>query len=250
MCAVETDSRSPDERIAGGVLFPEARDQRRALVLGGRGSIGSAIVEALRRDGLSVTGVGRADFDLAVPPQVNAFFDLNGSEFDVLVHSAGWNVPKPFEQLVDLEIRASLDANLHGFLLAARRCLPYWQRVRTGRILVIGSLYGSLGRRDRLPYVMSKHALNGAVRTLAIELAEYGVLVNALSPGYIGTRMTYENNSPQEVANFEAAIPLRRLGTPGDVASVASFLCSTRNCYLTGQNIIVDGGYSAGGFQG
>ena len=115
---------------------------------------------------------------------------------------------------------------------------------------MISSLYGFLARKGRLPYVISKHALNGAVKTLAIELAPFGIIVNALSPGYIATKMTYQNNSPEKVAKFVEGIPVGRLGDPGDIAEVAAFLCSRKNRYLTGQDIVVDGGFSVGGFQG
>lgn len=225
------------------------KHRRRALVLGGKGDIGSAITNALSDDGLKVTAVGRDDFDLAVPAEIEAFFARNGNDFDVLVHSAGLNRPNPFDQLSDQEIRASLNVNLHGFLHVARWCLPHWKVGNGARVLVISSLYGFLGRRGRLPYVMSKHALTGAVKTLAIEWAEYGVLVNALSPGYVGTKMTFANNSPEVIAHFIKDIPLRRLGSPEDIAEVAAFLCSAKNRYLTGQDIVVDGGFSAGGFQ-
>lgn len=220
-----------------------------ALVLGGRGGIGSSISAALRADGMAVTAVGRSDFDLAMPAQIDAFFARSGNAFDVLVHSGGLNVPRPFEQLSEQDIRTSLEVNLHGFLHVARLCLPYWKRGNGARVLVISSLYGVFGRRGRLPYVMAKHALNGVVKTLAIEMAEHGVLVNSLSPGYIETKMTFANNSSATIARLTAGIPLRRLGKPEDVAEVASFLCSSKNRYVTGQDIIVDGGFSVGGFQ-
>ncbi len=223
---------------------------RRALILGGKGDIGYAIANKLCNDGIEVISVGRLDFDLGHSEQIADFFKQQGNAFDILVHSGGMNHPKEFVELSDKEIRESLEVNLHGFFQVARLCLPYWQNNKYGRVLVISSLYGFLGRRGRLPYVVSKHALNGAVKTLAIEWAAYGVLVNALSPGYIGTKMTYANNSPETMESFISGIPLRRLGTPDDIAEVASFLCSSKNCYLTGQDIVVDGGFSAGGFQG
>ena len=221
----------------------------RALVLGGKGDIGSAIAKQLEADGLQVTAAGRLDFDLTNPDQIAAFFAAQSQGFDVLVNSGGLNTPKTFNKLSDSEIRQAMEVNLFGFLQVARYCLPHWQQSRQGKVLVISSLYGFLGRRGRLPYVMSKHSLNGAVKTLAIEWADYGVLVNALSPGYVGTKMTYANNDEKTIARFVSAIPLRRLGTPEDIAEVASFLCSPRNRYLTGQDIVVDGGFSVGGFQ-
>lgn len=221
----------------------------RALVLGGTGDIGGAIVARLGDDGVDAVGVGRADFDLARPDRIEAYFDCNGDAFDILVHCAGLNRPQLFAESTDADIRESIEVNVHGFLAVARHCLPHWRQAAFGRVLVISSLYGFLGRSGRLPYAMSKHALNGAVKTLAIELAPYGVLVNALSPGYIGTRMTYANNPPAALERLVSGIPLGRLGTAADVAEVAAFLCSPRNRYLTGQDIVVDGGFAAGGFQ-
>ena len=221
----------------------------RALILGGKGDIGSAITQKLSSDGVQATGVGRAQFDLTNVAQIDDYFDVHGSEFEILVHSGGLNHPKIFEELTDQEIRTSLDANLHGFLHVVRRLLPYWKQAGYGRMLVISSLYGFLARRGRLPYVMSKHALNGAVKTLAIELASYGVLVNSLSPGYIATKLTYQNNTEEAIARLVAGIPVGHMGDPTDVAEVAAFLCSSKNRYINGQDIVVDGGFSAGGFQ-
>jgi NAD(P)-dependent dehydrogenase (short-subunit alcohol dehydrogenase family) len=221
----------------------------RALVLGGKGDIGSAITQKLSLSGVEVIGTGRADFDLANSNQIAGYFRENGNQFDILIHSGGLNNPKTFEELTDAQIRESLDANVLGFLDVVRELTPYWKKSRFGRILVISSLYGFLARKGRLPYVMSKHALNGAVKTLAIELAPYGILVNALSPGYIATKLTYKNNSTETIERLISGIPVGRMGTPEDVAEVASFLCSPSNQYINGQDIVVDGGYSIGGFQ-
>lgn len=221
----------------------------RALVLGGKGDIGSAITQKLSSIGVDTTDVGRADFDLANPNQIATYFKKNGSQFDILIHSGGLNNPKNFEELTDAEIRESLNANVLGFLDVVRELTPHWKHGGFGRVLVISSLYGFLGRKGRLPYVMSKHALNGVVKTLAIELASHGVLVNALSPGYIATKLTYKNNSTETIERLISGIPVGRMGTPEDIAEVASFLCSPANQYINGQDIVVDGGYSIGGFQ-
>jgi 3-oxoacyl-[acyl-carrier protein] reductase len=222
---------------------------KRALILGGRGEIGGSISHQLSLDGLEAVSVGRSDFSLGSFEEIDAYFAKNGNNFDALVHSAGINHPKLFEQLSEEEISESLDVNLRGFLHVVRACLPYWKKNNFGRVVVISSLYGFLARRGRLPYVVAKHALCGAVKTLAIELAEHEILVNAISPGYIETKMTRANNSPEVIQKLLSGIPARRLGTPQDIAEVASFLCSAKNKYLTGQDIVVDGGFSVGGFQ-
>ncbi len=222
---------------------------RRALVLGGSGAIGSAIASALEESGHSVHSVGSRDFDLSSGIAISKFFNRYAPEFDILVHSGGYNVPKEFDLLSDEEIRLSLDANLFGFLDVTRRCLPYWRRVGWGRIVVVSSLYGFLARSGRLPYVLSKHALVGAVKTFAIEFAKYGVLSNSVSPGFIETPLTFRNNSRDQIAQLVAGVPMGRLGSPSEVAHVVQFLCSENNSYINGQDIVVDGGYSIGGFQ-
>ena len=86
------------------------------------------------------------------------------------------------------------------------------------------------------------------MKVLAIELADIGVKVNAVSPGYIDTKMTRQNLSDVEIRYIEQSVPLKRLGTPQDIGEVVKFLVSDLNTYITGQNIVVDGGYSIGGF--
>lgn len=221
----------------------------KVLVLGGKGAIGGAIAEHFTACGHAVTAVGRGEFDLARREQILDYFAQQPAEFDVLVHSAGWNVPKAFDQSSDDDIRLSLEANLFGFLCVVRACLPHWKQTGSGRIVAISSLYGFLGRHGRLPYVASKHALNGSVKTLAIELAPHGVLVNTVSPGYIATDLTFRNNSPEKIDALVAGIPVGRMGSPLEIAKVAAFLGSRDNTYINGQDIIVDGGFSIGGFQ-
>lgn len=224
---------------------------RRALVLGGRGDIGAAIAAELAAAwGDEVVPVGRQDFDLADPSSIDRFLATAGNRFDVLIHSAGLNRPGAFETLDLADVRLAVEANLHGFLRVAQALLPHWKAAGGGRVVVVSSLYGFLARKGRLPYVVSKHGLNGAVKTLAIELAPLGVTVNAVSPGYIETRMTSRNNDPATLARLVAGVPAGRLGRPDEVARAVSFLASPSNSYITGHDLVVDGGYSIGGFQG
>ena len=221
----------------------------RALVLGGKGAIGQAVSSRLTVAGHTVFAVGRQEFDLSDSAQIAKYFQSNVPSFELLVHAGGHNIPKTFDVLTDVEIRRALDANLHGFLDVVRHCLDYWKSQQFGRIVVLSSLYGTLGRSGRLPYVLSKHALNGAVKTLAIELGPFGVLVNSVSPGYIATPLTYRNNSQRDLEKLVTGIPLGRLGEPDEIAKVVEFLCSDLNTYINGQDLVVDGGFSVGGFQ-
>jgi 3-oxoacyl-[acyl-carrier protein] reductase len=127
--------------------------------------------------------------------------------------------------------------------------LPYFKRTKNGHILAISSIYGVVSRKGRSAYSMSKHALTGLVQTMALEFALYNVKVNALAPGFVETEMTKKNNTKEIIDGFIEKIPLGKLSLPEDIANAAYYLCSPQNTYITGQNIIADGGILAGGFE-
>jgi 3-oxoacyl-[acyl-carrier protein] reductase len=216
------------------------------LVLGGRGDIGSAIAKRFSDADHEVLVVGRADFDLTSPESIDDWFERPHPPIGILIHSAGLNYPKRFDELNDEEIRECFAANVEGFLQVARWAIPDLA-AQQGRIVVLSSIFGFLSRVGRLPYAMSKHALVGIVKTLALELADDGVLVNAVSPGYVDTKLTRANNDGATIARLTSAVPMRRLGTPEDVAEVVYFLGSANNRYMTGQDVVVDGGFSIDG---
>ena len=221
---------------------------RNILVLGGSGAIGSAIAERLEKDAM-VFSASSKDVDLSNPESVQEFIQSTDHvQFDTVIHSAGLNVVGNFEYSEQSDIKKSVEANLLGFLPIVDHCIPYWQKTGTGRLVIISSLYSQFARRGRLPYVIAKHGLLGTVKTLSIEFAPW-CLVNAVAPGYIDTPMTRKNNPENIIAEIESNIPMGKLGHPTQVARAVEFLASGNNTYITGQEIIVDGGYSAGGFQ-
>lgn len=224
---------------------------RKVLILGGTGDIGSAISSRLTLDfGDEVIAVGSKDMNLADTNSVDLFLERHGSDFDVLVHSAGFNQPGLFESLDMQSIELTIQANLMGFLRVSQALVPYWKAQSRGSVVIISSLYGFFSRKGRMPYAISKHALIGAMKTMAIEFGEFGVMVNAVSPGYIDTKMTSKNNSPEVIQKLISVIPVKKLGLPDDVARAVSFLASPQNHYVNGLDLVVDGGYSVGGFQG
>jgi 3-oxoacyl-[acyl-carrier protein] reductase len=117
------------------------------------------------------------------------------------------------------------------------------------RIVAVSSIYGTVARSKRIEYSTSKQALRGIVQSLALELGDRGLLVNAVSPGFIATNLTYKNNSIEVINSLIADVPLKKLGAPKYVADFVYFLCSEKNQFITGQDLIIDGGYLAGGFQ-
>ena len=223
--------------------------KKTVLVLGGRGDIGGAVCRRLKVEGYSVEAPSSAELNLTDKSSIDAYFFGNKREYWGVVHSAGYNEPKPHQLLTAADIGKTFAVNALGFFEVLRHVLPSMKKRGRGSIVAVSSLYGSFARPGRLAYVMSKHALNGLVKTLALELGPCGIVINSVSPGFVDTKMTRRNNSAAVLKTFRDKIPLGRLAAPSDIAYVVSSLLSPENKYVTGQDIVADGGYSAGGFQ-
>jgi 3-oxoacyl-[acyl-carrier protein] reductase len=114
---------------------------------------------------------------------------------------------------------------------------------RLGHIINIGSIWSNIAKEKRAAYSASKSALESLARSITSECGKYGILANTVSPGFILTDLTKQNNTDDQIKELENNIPLNRLGTVNDIANFIYFL-ATQNSYITGQNIIIDGGYS------
>ena len=225
--------------------------KRNILVLGGSGDIGSSISSTLIDDyGDNVFPLGSKDLDLSKEKSVENFIKKNDMNFDVIIHSAGMNKIGNIENLSLNDIEIAIQTNLIGFIKIVKATLPYMKKNMSGHIVIISSLYGFSSRHGRLPYAISKHGLIGAMKTMAIEFSQYGILVNAVSPGYINTKMTQRNNNINTLIKIKTGIPVARLGEPQDVGRAVSFLVSPLNRYINGHDLVVDGGFSVGGFYG
>ena len=144
-----------------------------------------------------------------------------------------------------------LAVNLDACVALAIRCGRTMADRGYGRILSISSIHGQRGEENSLSYDISKAALEGGTRTLAIELGPVGILVNALAPGFVNTRMSVvdgvnelETDWFRTVYLEHRKLPLRRAAEPAEIAAHAAWLCSEQNTYLTGQVVTVDGGVS------
>ena len=137
----------------------------------------------------------------------------------------------------------TLQINLVAPVLLTKLVAERMKANRYGRIVNISSIWSVVAKERRLAYAASKSAMSGVTRTLALELGQYGVLVNSIAPGYVNTELTSQNNSPEQIKNICSNIPLERLAEPEEIAEVAAFLCSRKNSYMTGQVLVVDGGY-------
>ena len=218
---------------------------RRALVTGGSRGIGAAIVTVLRARGVEVVAPERAALDLNDEASVRAFFASRKNEhFDILVNNAGINVLNELEAVQSRDWEQMLRVNLSAPLWLMQEVTPAMKARGWGRIVNISSIFSTVTREGRGAYAATKAGLNGLTRTAAVELAPHGILVNALCPGYVETEMTRVNNSPPQLAVLAAQIPLGRLAAPEEIAHWVGFLCDEKNTYLTGQVLLVDGGFT------
>lgn len=222
---------------------------KKIFLTGANGDIGKAIKEIFINNNFEVIAPLRQDLDLEALETIQKFFQKNSVNADVIIHCAGFNSPKILEDLNYEDIEKTAKINYMSFVEIVKYLTPYMKNNKKGHILAISSLYGTIARSGRLPYVASKHALNGAVKTLACELGEDNILVNSLSPGFVETQMTRRNNSLEKIELLRKKIPLKRLATANDIAKTAFYLCSEMNSYISGQDIIVDGGFLAEGGQ-
>lgn len=220
--------------------------KRVALVTGGSRGIGKAACEKLEALGYVVVAPTRQELDLSSAVSVEAFLELHRNDvFDVIINNAGINDINDIEMVTDDEIERAMQINLVSPLKILRAFVPAMKERRYGRIVNIGSIWGIVSKRGRVVYSMTKHGIHGITKTLAVELAEYNILVNTICPGFTLTELTYKNNSPEQIKNIERDIPIQRMAQPAEMADAIIYFVEDRNTYITGQLIAVDGGFTS-----
>lgn len=228
-----------------------------ALVTGGTRGIGRAIACELRSGGALVTVTGRAkdgsppegchyqSIDFDSPDAVQAFLDrVRLLSVDILVNNAGINRIGPFGEIKLDDFDDIQNINLRMPFLLCQAVLPYMRQKRWGRIVNIASVFGVVSRENRASYSASKFALDGLTAALAAEVASQGILANCVSPGFIDTELTRSILGDKGVQEVENEIPMKRLGKPEEVAKLVAWLASPENTYISGQNIVIDGGFT------
>ena len=246
-----------------------------AVVTGVSKGIGRATAVALARAGANVVGVYHRDHDGAamVKEQVEAegreaviiagdtgdptlapklageALDRWGS-LDIWVNNAARLMVKPLVETTDEDWHGLLAANLHGYFYGCREAARVMYRQKRGRIINITSAADILVISNLGAYIAAKGAILGLTKTLALEAAEHDVTVNALSPGATDTPLNLKAYTPEVRATYEQRIPLGRIGTEDEVADAIVFLASTASRYMTGQELVVDGGLVINGTVG
>ena len=232
----------------------------RALVTGGARGIGRAVADRLAADGARVAVVDSDpgpdagphptfEADVADATDLAAAVDGAAGELgglSILVNNAGFGTAKRLDRYDDDEWARLVGVNLTGVWHGIRAALPHLRAAATveapASIVTIGGTAASRPTRGEGPYAAAKAGALALTRTAATEFAPL-VRVNSVSPGYVATRMTRAIVDDERLrARIEGRIPMGRIGTVDDVAGVVAFLCSTDARYVTGQDVIVDGG--------
>lgn len=230
---------------------------RMAVVTGAASGMGAAATARLMTEGVAVLAVDRVGegligthtllADLADPA---AFVAIAGAAYsllggcDILINNAGVCPAGPFAEMADADWDAALSINVTAAMKLTRALLPMLARSHAGRVVNVGSIMSRYGDAGLVAYATSKHAILGLTRALAMELGPQGITVNCLLPGAIATGMTkamFEGN-PESQVYYAGRSALGRIGQPEDVADVMVFLATDDARFITGQDIMVDGG--------
>lgn len=224
-----------------------ARQGYNVVISGRRSDAGQALADDLRKFGpeaefMQADVRHEEDIRRLVDGTIERF-----SRLDVAVNNAGAEgVSGPITDQTPESYAATFDTNVLGVLLSLKHELRVMQPQGYGSIVNISSTMGERGAANMALYVGSKHAVEGFTKSAAIEAAAFGVRVNAVAPGPTETAMLDRlTGSPERKAAFFAALPMKRGGTPEEIAEVISFAASDKASYLTGQIIRVNGGKTA-----
>src|SRR5688572_14247963 len=243
--------------------------QKVAYVTGGMGGIGTAICQRLHKDGYKViAGCGPTrDFNKWLGEQKELGFSFYASvgnvadwqstvdafskakaehgPIDVLVNNAGITRDRMFLKMTPEDWKAVIDTNLNSMFNVTKQVVPDMVEKGWGRIIQISSVNGEKGQAGQTNYSAAKAGMHGFTMALAQELANKGVTVNTVSPGYIGTDMV-RAIKPDVLDKIVATIPVKRLGQPEEIASIIAWLASEDGGYSTGADFSVNGGLHMG----
>jgi 3alpha(or 20beta)-hydroxysteroid dehydrogenase len=234
-------------------------DRPVAIVTGAATGQGAEHARRLAADGFCVVASDITDSPEAVPDGGCRKLDVADehqwtglvaavlAEFgriDVLVNNAGIaGPPAPIDQTPLAVYQQVIAVNQIGCFLGMRAVIPAMRDARSGSIINISSVAGMGGAPGRISYQASKWAIRGMTRSAAVELAGYGVRVNAIVPGWVDTQMAA--NAVLPVEQLAAGIPLGRIAAPSEVSALVSFLASPESRYITGTDVVIDGGIRA-----
>jgi NAD(P)-dependent dehydrogenase (short-subunit alcohol dehydrogenase family) len=229
----------------------------RAVVTGATRGIGYAIAERLIKDGIEVIATGTSEdgnypngacnypVDFLNDSSLKAFVEyLKQQKIDILVNNAGINKIDEFSNIEIDDFDRILKVNLRTPFLLCQAVIPHMKENSWGRIVNFTSIFGNISKEYRASYSSSKFGLDGMTVALASEVSEMGILANSVGPGFIDTDLTRKVLGEKGIAEVQSRIPIKRLGQANEIASLVSWLVSNENTYISGQNIMIDGGFT------
>lgn len=229
----------------------------KALVTGGTRGIGRAIAERLLKDGVAVTVTGTRPDGEAPPGCAYLAIDFGDTAatehfaygiaaqgFDILINNAGINKLSPFADIALADFELIQRINVTAPMLLARAVVPGMRARKWGRIINVGSIWSIISKEQRASYSASKFALDGLTAALAAEVAVDNVLVNTVAPGFIDTELTRRMLGDEGMRALTAGVPMRRAGTPEEIAAFVAWLAGPENTFISGQCIAIDGGFT------
>ena len=218
--------------------------KKTALVTGTSRGIGKSIKESLLNEQIEVISPSRNELDLSSFESINDFLTNLSTSIDILVNNAGILKVGQHNEISSVDFHEILQVNVIAPFVMMSKLSHSMKENKYGRIVNVSSIWSQVSRDGRSIYSASKAAIDSLTRSFALELSPYNILVNSIAPGYVNTELIKKNNSQTELDSIKKNIPLERFAEPSEIANLATFLCSEKNSYITGQVIIMDGGYT------
>ena len=230
---------------------------RRVLITGGTRGIGYSVANAFleqeavvhvtgtKKDGKGPHGSIFHSCDFTNNESLENLCDIvKGINIEVLINNAGINKTSPFAELSPEDFLRIQQVNLYSAFRLIQAVLPGMTYKNWGRIVNISSIFSIVSKEYRAPYSASKFGLDGMTAALAAEVAESGVLVNSVAPGFIDTELTRKVLGEKGMQEIATKVPIRRMGKPDEVARLVLWLASNENTFVSAQNIAIDGGFT------
>ena len=213
------------------------------LVTGGSGGIGKSIVNLFSQYKGNVISINSNHADFSKNDDIYQMLN-NLPEIDICVNCAGINKINSLGNIQEKDFDKIMQVNVKAPFLISQYVSKFMKKRGKGKIVNIASIWGDKTIEERLCYTTSKSALIGMTKTLAVELAKDNIQVNTVSPGFTDTKLTRTILSDNQIKKLLSKVPMNRMANPYEIANIVVFLCSELNTYITGQNIIIDGGFS------
>jgi 3-oxoacyl-[acyl-carrier protein] reductase len=240
--------------------------KKTVLITGGTRGIGGSLVDGFFQNGATVYATGTDEnvirqlnntaeaidsrrkylcLDFTVEESIVQLKNaLEKVKIDILINCAGVNRINPIDEVRDEDWDWLNTVNLRGAYLITKFVSAKMKKQKSGRIVNIASIWGVISKEKRSVYSSTKWGLIGLTKGVALDLGPYNILVNSVSPGFVNTELTKQILTEAERKKLAGEVPLQRFADPSEISQVVMFLASEQNTYISGQNIVVDGGFT------